>query len=86
MAASLRNRKPYNYKVGRSYMGNQPKKANTVAWCRHFKHTGALSLKMMQNHECLRKQCPYLTKNETHPYWEVRRMKKETKKLAKISA
>ncbi len=86
MAATIRTWTPYNYKSGRSYMGNQPKKENTVAYCHHKKHTGCLSVKMMQNHKCLAKQCPYLEKKESHPFWKARAMKKAAKKLSKISA
>lgn len=83
MAATIRKQRPHFKKTGASRMGGQPKKENTVAWCNYFRHSGALSAKMMKNHSCLGKQCPYLVKNASHPYWALRESKKAAKKLAK---
>lgn len=89
MAATIRKLSSYERR-GRSYMRNQPKKASTVAHCTCNAHYGALSIKMMKAHSCLSKcgneACPYLRKNESHPYWEARRLKKLAKKQAKVTA
>ena len=54
-----------------------------VGWCRHNRHRGKLSAKQMKNHECLKKQCPFFTKNENHPYWAEREHLKQKKKEKK---
>ena len=85
MAASIRKWHSSGNRNGRSYMGNQPKKENTVAICHNKIHIGRLSIKMMANHQCLAKNCPYLEKTD-HPYWEMRALKKAAKKLAREKA
>ncbi len=62
----------------RSRMKNQPADKQTVAICHYYKHKGSLSVKMMKEHECLTKQCPYLEKLP-HAYWE-RKVAAERKK------
>ena len=64
-------------------MQGQPSKENAVAYCHNKSHKGLLTVKMMKNHECLRKQCPFLEKYEDRPYWEERILKKQKKKLQK---
>ena len=53
-------------------MNGQPCEENCVAYCHHRMHVGALSADMMKNHECMRKNCKYLEKNLSHPYWKKR--------------
>lgn len=68
------------YSAQYHYMGNQPSKQHSVGYCHCKKHKGRLSVKMLKNHQCLGKQCPFLEKYEDHPYWEQRKKKKEKKK------
>ena len=63
-------------------MGKQPNSPRTVGYCHNQKHHGALSVKMIKQHQCLGKQCPYLEKIENHPYWKNRAEIKEKKKEA----
>ncbi len=69
---------PYNplYTASYHFMSNQPSKENAVAYCHNKRHIGRLSRKTMKNHQCLQKQCPFLEKLE-HPYWEIKKRKKE---------
>ncbi len=62
------------------YMHAQPGRVKTIGYCMHHKHFGALSLKMLKNHECLKKQCPFFKRNEEHQYWVDRAKKREDKK------
>ena len=55
-----------------------------VGFCCYRKHRGYLTLKIMKNHECLKKQCPCLKKCEDHPYWEQREKIKQLKKQKKL--
>lgn len=64
------------------YFANQPK-GTPVGWCNHNKHRGKLSVKLMKQHKCLAKECPYFTKNEKHQYWEDRERIKKIKKAKK---
>ena len=54
-----------------------------VGWCSHNKHRGKLSVRQMKNHECLKKQCRFFTKNEAHSYWAERESRKQKKKAKK---
>ena len=51
--------------------------------CTHGSHKGYLSVKALKEHECLRKQCPYLKKFENHDYWKQREVIKARKKAKK---
>ena len=62
-------------KYEKSLYGGRPK--NPVADCRF--HRCCLTLNEIKKHECLRKQCLYLTRRE-HPCWEQREQQKQIKK------
>lgn len=55
-----------------SYLKNQPGREKTVARCHNIAHKGNLSVKLMKQHKCLRKQCPFFEKIKDHPYWADR--------------
>lgn len=65
------------------YFKNQPK-GEPVGWCNHNKHRGKLSVRLMKNHKCLGKKCPYFKKNDKHPYWaeheRIKQIRKDKKK------
>lgn len=67
------------------YMRNQTQKI-PVGWCNHNKHRGKMSIKQMKSHECLKKQCPFFTKNPRHCYWEQKAQIKENKRVKKFEA
>ena len=72
----------------RDYMKGQPNKEKTIAYCRYYKHLGALSKTMVKQHECIQKNCKYFEKNLDNPYWQRRSAytanKKREKKLRKF--
>lgn len=51
------------------------------AYCYH--HKCHLTVKMLKQHECLKKQCHALKKHEEHNYWKQRERKKELKNAHK---
>lgn len=63
------------------YLGGQPSRENTVAYCNNPKHFGYLSVKLIKNHKCLDKQCRYLQPYEDKPFWINRKRIKREKKL-----
>lgn len=73
----------------RDYMKGQPNKENTIAYCRYYKHLGAMSKAMVRKHECIQKNCKYYEKNLYNPYWYERKAyiakKKREKQLRKIN-
>ena len=66
-----------------AYMHNQTQKI-PAGWCSHNQHRGKLSVKQLKNHQCLKKQCPFFTKNLRHSYWEERNQIKESKRKKKF--
>ena len=66
------------------YMRGQPPKENAVAFCHNKSHRGLLSKKMMKKHECLKKQCPYLSRLDTEyatRYWKERENRRNKRKV-----
>lgn len=49
-----------------------------VGYCRH--HKCYLTSRTLKKHECLKKQCKALVKNESHGYWANRERIKQLKK------
>lgn len=72
------------YEKSFSVMKGQPPKEKAVAFCSCNTHRGWLSLKMMREHGCLGKQCPFLKQRKEHPYWEERAKSKERRRLKKL--
>lgn len=55
-----------------------------VGWCRYNQHPGALTARILKEHQCLEKQCRHFRKNGDALYWKLREeeaRKKEQKKL-----
>ena len=50
-------------------MTGQPKKEDAIAYCHNIKHMGALSKKMVKQHECIQKSCKFFEKNLKSMYW-----------------
>lgn len=72
----------------RDFMKGQPNKEKTIAYCRYYKHLGALSKTMVRQHECIQKNCKYFEKNLDNSYWRGKSAytanKKREKKLRKF--
>ena len=78
MAQELQNTKP-----NRAWMRDIPKEESKIAYCRYRKHLGGLSEKMMKQHKCLEKQCPFLQKYEQKRFWIRRKLISALKKKKK---
>lgn len=61
--------------------GSQISKNKMVGYCQH--HQVALTVRTMKGHECLRKQCNFFQKCETHDFWRQHKQKKEFRKARK---
>lgn len=46
-------------------------------------HMCSVTVKQLKKKECLKKQCHYLRKNESHDYWRQREWLKQKKKERK---
>ena len=60
--------------------------ANTkiIGHCYNRTHPGDLTLKIMEAHGCLQKECPFLKKYEDRPYWIMREAEKRRKAARKL--
>ena len=65
------------------YMRMQPAESNTVAICHNKIHYGKMSKKMLQEHKCLEKGCPFLEKVDCS-FWKQREELKQKKKADKM--
>lgn len=65
------------------FMVNQPNMNKAIGYCHSGQHQGFMSEKMLKQHGCLSKQCPYLQKYEDKEFWIRRAEIKELKKLKK---
>ncbi len=45
------------------------KRRNILGWCHHNMHKGALNKALLEQHDCLGKNCPYLERNSQSPFW-----------------
>ena len=66
--------------------GSLLQSTKVVAYCNNATHWGWLSKRLMQNHDCLEKKCPYLEKANPS-YWadiERSRIKKENIRIQKM--
>ena len=72
------------YITKKQYMTGQPKKKDTIAYCHNIKHMGALSKKMVKQHECMQKNCRFFEKNLSNPYWYGRDCYNANKKREKL--
>ena len=45
------------------------KKRNIVGWCENSIHPGTLNRSLIEKHDCLGKNCPFLKKNPESAYW-----------------
>ena len=61
--------------------GSEIKESRVVGYCKH--HKLSLTATTLRQHECLRKQCGALRKNEEHDYWLQRERLKEKRQARK---
>jgi hypothetical protein len=58
-----------------------------VGFCRHRIHLGYLTKRLMEEHECIEKKCPFFIKYEKNAYWikkdALKQERTEGKKLKK---
>ena len=52
----------------RHYMKEKVADQNVIAFCHSLAHTGRLSEKLLKQHGCIGKNCPFLEKYN-HQYW-----------------
>lgn len=55
--------------------GSTIPKERACAYCR--RHCRHMTVKQVKKHECLKKQCWYLVKNEEHEWWHQRELTKQ---------
>ena len=72
------------YTTKKQYMTGQPKKEDAIAYCHNIKHMGALSKKMVKQHECIQKSCKFFEKNLKSMYWYGRDCYRANKKREKL--
>ena len=62
--------------------GSEFEKDKACAFCTH--HHCYLTVKQVRQHECLKKQCYYLKKNDNHNWWRQREADKQRRKNRKM--
>lgn len=70
-------------KAAVDYFQHGASKENAIAYCHYRKHVGYLSPTLIQQHQCLEKQCPFLEKYELKSYWIKRDIIRILKKYHK---
>lgn len=61
--------------------GSNFEKQRSCGYCSH--HNCHLTVKQLKQHECLKKQCWHLTKNEEHSWWQQRETQKAKRNARK---
>lgn len=49
---------------------NEVKKEHIAGFCHCDTHRGYLSVTLLKNHDCIKKQCTFLEKFEEYPFWK----------------
>ena len=73
------------YKNRVMHFKNQPLQENVIGKCTNPVHIGNMSRKMVLQHQCLKKDCPYFKKYADNPYWtrkSIAKVERDIKKLA----
>ena len=55
----------------------QIKRKNVIGWCHHTLHKGAINRSILEEHDCLGKNCPYLERNSGSSFWLARKQEAE---------
>lgn len=61
------------------------RKNKIIGYCRCDVHIGALTTKLLKQHECLIKQCPFLVRFKEHSFWTEREKQKNLAKSRRKS-
>lgn len=56
----------------------QAAREKTCGYCHNQRHHGRLSIKLVREHKCIEKQCPFLEKYD-HPIWRKKIVDKNNK-------
>ena len=59
------------------------KRKNIVGWCTYQLHKGAINKALLEEHQCLEKNCGFLIKNELGTYWLAQEQAAAEKKRRK---
>lgn len=57
-----------------------------VGYCHNEAHKGFLTVSIMNEHDCIGKECFNFEKFEDYPFWRKKQRKEEQEKLAKVKA
>jgi len=83
-AAALRLKKKEVIHVTLIDKTNTPiRRENIAGWCKYYLHPGPMTVSLLQDHDCLKKECPFLQKNGLSPYWEKLEQEKKQKEQKK---
>lgn len=63
--------------------GNPISDSHKLGYCHHKNHIGFLNHKLIMEHKCTSKNCPYFHKYESHPFWQEKQKRKGAKKHEK---
>ena len=61
----------------------QIRRGHVLGWCHHKMHPGAVSKAIMDEHDCLGKNCPFLERNCQSPFWPAYEAQKRAKEERK---
>ena len=67
----------------RTIDGSFCKESQKVGYCKCDLHRGFLTKNLMEEHDCLGKECIWFVKDEDAPYWQYKAKKKEARKTGK---
>ena len=59
------------------------KRKNIVGWCTYKLHKGAINKALLEEHQCLEKNCGFLIKNDLSTYWAAQEQAAAEKKRRK---
>lgn len=60
-------------------------RSNIVGWCKYDLHPGTLTKALLEQHECLQKQCFFLVRNKEHSFWTVLTKKEQDREKRKAA-
>ena len=67
----------------RTINGAHVLRRKVIGYCANRIHRGYLTKDMMETHDCIHKQCPFLIKREDHNFWIQRELYREEKRKTK---
>ena len=62
------------------------KRKNILGWCTYKLHKGAINKALLEKHQCLKKNCVFLVKNDLSTYWAAQEQAAAEKKRRKEQA